>query len=151
MSITPGVPDSSTTPPAADHPPTNPVGRLRAYRILVFEDHDLNREVLQRRLMRKGYDVRSAADGLEGLSMAETFGPDLILMDLGLPEVDGWECLRRLRANSATRAIPIIVLTAHAFVGDRDRALAAGCDDFDTKPIDFARLLIKMQHLLPRD
>ena len=101
--------------------------------------------------MRQGYDVRSAADGLQGLSLADTFNPDLILMDLGLPEIDGWECLRRLRANDATRAIPIIVLTAHALVGDRDRALAAGCDDFDTKPIDFARLLIKMQHLLPHD
>jgi CheY-like chemotaxis protein len=119
-------------------------------RILVVEDNELNRDVLQRRLTAKGFEVRAAADGLQGLSDARSFSPDLILMDLGLPEIDGWECMRRLRADDTTRAIPIFVLTAHALVGDRERALAAGCDEFDTKPIDFARLLLKMQELLHR-
>ena len=137
--------------PASGCAAVSPTEHVRARRILVVEDHELSRDALQRRLRRSGYDVEVAADGPQGLSMAETSQPDLILMDLGLPGIDGWECLRRLRAHDATKTIPIIVLSAHAFVGDRDRALAAGCDDFDTKPIDFARLLIKMQHLLPHD
>ena len=117
-------------------------------RILIVEDNEMNRDVLSRKLMRGGYDVVMAVDGPEGLAMAQTETPDLILMDLGLPTMDGWECVRRLRANGATRPIPIIALTAHAMVGDRQVAIEAGCDDFDTKPIDFAGLLTKMHRLL---
>jgi CheY-like chemotaxis protein len=123
-------------------------GDSRNKRILLVEDNELNRDVLRRRLTTKGFDVRAAADGLQALADAQTFSPDVILMDLGLPEIDGWECMRRLKGNGATRAIPIFVLTAHALVGDRERALAAGCDAFDTKPIDFTRLLEKLQELL---
>lgn len=117
-------------------------------RILIVEDNEMNREVLSRKLARSGYEVLLAADGLQGIERAQTQAPDLILMDLGLPEIDGWECVQRLRADRATRPIPIIALTAHAMVGDRQRAIAAGCDDFDTKPIDFAGLLTKMNRLL---
>jgi two-component system, cell cycle response regulator DivK len=117
-------------------------------RILIVEDNEMNRDVLSRRLTRCGYDVLLAMDGAHGLAMARLHGPDLILMDLGMPEIDGWECTRRLKAETATRAIPIIALSAHAMVGDRQRALDAGCDEFDTKPIDFAALLSKMDRLL---
>src|SRR5436305_11671094 len=106
-------------------------------RILIVEDNELNRDVLSRRLVLRGYDVIVAVDGRQGLLLAERQQPDLILMDLGLPEIDGWECVRRLRANVATQSTPIVALTAHAMLGDRERALAAGCDEFDTKPIDF--------------
>ncbi len=116
----------------------------------MVEDHDLNREVLQRRLERKGFDVVAAADGPQALALAVSARPDVILMDLGLPVIDGWECIRRLRAQTSTQTVPIIVLTAHAMTGDREKALAAGCDDFDTKPIEFARLLTKIEHLLER-
>jgi two-component system cell cycle response regulator DivK len=117
-------------------------------RVLIVEDNEMNRDVLSRRLASRGYEVVLAADGPRGLSMARTHGPDLILMDLGLPEIDGWECTRRLKADEATRRIPIIALSAHAMVGDREKALDAGCDDFDTKPIDFSGLLQKMDRLL---
>jgi two-component system cell cycle response regulator DivK len=117
-------------------------------RILIVEDNDLNRDVLSRRLATRGYDVVQAADGHECLALAGNRQPDLILMDLGMPEVDGWECTRRLKSDPATSAIPIIALTAHAMRGDREKALAAGCDEFDTKPIDFGGLLKKMEHLL---
>jgi CheY-like chemotaxis protein len=117
-------------------------------RILIVEDNDLNRDVLQRRLTRRGYDVVVAGDGREGLGLARTSVPDLILMDLGLPVVDGWECVRRLRAQRETARVPVIALTAHAMIGDRERALEAGCDEFDTKPIDFVALLAKMDRLL---
>lgn len=120
-------------------------------RILIVEDNEMNRDVLSRRLTRSGYDVLLAPDGPAGLAMAVSRGPDLILMDLGLPEIDGWECTRRLKADAATRHIPIIALSAHAMVGDRQKALDAGCDDFDTKPIDFAGLLTKMDRLLVVD
>jgi two-component system cell cycle response regulator DivK len=123
---------------------------VKRKRILIVEDHELNRDALQRRLASRGFDVCCAADGLQGLSIAEALLPDLILMDLGLPEIDGWECIRRLRANAATRRVPIIVLTAHALVGDRELALSVGCDEFDTKPIDSARLLLKIRQLLER-
>jgi CheY-like chemotaxis protein len=119
-------------------------------RILIVDDNEMNRDVLSRRLRRKGYDVLLAPDGLEGLAAAQAGSPDLILMDLGLPELDGWECTRRLKADSATRQIPIIALSAHAMVGDREKALEAGCDEFDTKPIDFAGLLAKVDQLLDR-
>ena len=119
-------------------------------RILIVEDNELNRDVLSRRLAARGYDVLVAIDGSQGLALASACQPDLILMDLGLPEIDGWECVRRLRANAATQSIPVVALTAHAMTGDRERALEAGCDEFDTKPIDFAGLLIKMNRLLDR-
>jgi CheY-like chemotaxis protein len=119
-------------------------------RILIVEDNELNRDVLSRRLSARGYDVLVAIDGSQGLALASACQPDLILMDLGLPEIDGWECVRRLRANPATQSIPVVALTAHAMTGDRERALEAGCDEFDTKPIDFAGLLIKMNRLLDR-
>jgi CheY-like chemotaxis protein len=112
--------------------------------ILVVEDNEMNRDMLCRRLSRKGYSVLVAEDGVEGLSVARTENPDLIIMDLSLPRVDGWEASRRLKADATTSAIPIIALTAHAMSTDKDKALAAGCDDFDTKPIDFARLLQKI-------
>ncbi len=117
--------------------------------ILIVEDNEVNRDVLSRRLIRRGFRVVMAADGPQGLAMARTDAPDLILMDLGLPEIDGWECTRRLKADPRTRAIPVIALTAHAMLGERDRALAAGCDEFDTKPIDFPGLLLKIDALLP--
>jgi CheY-like chemotaxis protein len=117
-------------------------------RILIVEDNEMNRDVLSRRLARRGYDVILATDGPHGLAMAAMHGPDLILMDLGLPEIDGWECTRRLKADETTKHIPVIALTAHAMVGDRQRALEAGCDEFDTKPIDFVGLLNKMDRLL---
>ena len=117
-------------------------------RILMVEDNEMNRDALSRMLSIHGYDVTVAVDGPQGLELAAANPPDLILMDLGLPKIDGWECVRRLRLSLATRTIPIIALTAHAMVGDRERALNAGCDEFDTKPIDFAGLLEKMTRLL---
>lgn len=116
--------------------------------ILLVEDNELNRDMLMRRLQRKGYDVVFAVDGAEGVSMAGAAGPDIILLDMSLPVLDGWEVARRLKSAEATRAIPIIALTAHAMAGDRDRALEAGCDDYDTKPIDLLRLLDKVEALL---
>ena len=112
--------------------------------ILVVEDNEMNRDMLCRRLSRKGYSVLVAKDGLEGLLVAQTESPDVIIMDLSLPRVDGWEVSRRLKADAETSAIPIIALTAHAMSTDKEKALAAGCDDFDTKPIDFARPLQKI-------
>lgn len=114
--------------------------------ILVVEDNEMNRDMLCRRLSRKGYSVLVAQDGVEGLLVAQTESPDLIIMDLSLPRVDGWEVSRRLKADATTSAIPIIALTAHAMSTDKEKALAAGCDDFDTKPIDFARLLQKIDN-----
>jgi two-component system, cell cycle response regulator DivK len=117
-------------------------------RILIVEDNEMNRDVLSRRLRRHGYEVLIATAGLEGLRAASDARPDLILMDLGMPGIDGWECTKRLKAELVTSAIPIIALTAHAMTGDRQKALDAGCDDFDTKPIDFPGLLDKMNRLL---
>ena len=117
-------------------------------KILVVEDNELNRDMLSRRLERKGFEVVMAADGQQGVAMATSEGPDLILMDMDLPIIDGWEATRRVKAGEETRAIPVIALTAHAMVGDRDKAMAAGCDDYDTKPIDFPRLLGKIETLL---
>ncbi|HXT69597.1 MAG TPA: response regulator [Vicinamibacterales bacterium] len=117
-------------------------------RILIVEDNELNRDVLSRRLSARNFHVLIATHGREGLRFAETERPDLILMDLGMPEIDGWECARRLKASPTTRQIPIIALTAHAMRGERERALEAGCDEFDTKPIDFTGLLAKMERLL---
>jgi CheY-like chemotaxis protein len=104
--------------------------------------------MLSRRLERKGFEVVMAADGQEGVDLAASEGPDLILMDMDLPVIDGWEATRRVKSGEGTRGIPVIALTAHAMVGDRARAMAAGCDDYDTKPIDFPRLLGKIETLL---
>jgi len=117
-------------------------------RLLLVEDNEMNRDMLSRRLIRKGYEVELAADGQEGLSKAESSLPDLILMDMSLPVMDGWEASRRLKSESSTRAIPILALTAHAMAEDRERALDAGCDDYDTKPVDLPRLLRKIEKLL---
>ena len=116
--------------------------------ILIVEDNELNRDVLSRRLARRGFDVLIAFDGPQGIEMAQRHAPNLILLDLGLPQIDGWECARRLKADAATERIPIIALSAHAMLGDRQRALQAGCNDYDTKPIDFDGLLKKMERLL---
>ena len=116
--------------------------------ILVVEDNEPSRDVLARRLVRRGYRVAMAANGREGVAQAHAATPDLILMDLGLPVMDGWEATRQLKADARTRHIPIIVLSAHALVADRDKALAAGGDDFDTKPIRFEPLLAKIETLL---
>jgi CheY-like chemotaxis protein len=114
-------------------------------KILLVEDNEMNRDMLSRRLERKGYSVIIAVDGAIGVRMAETEQPDLILMDMSLPEVDGWEATRRLRAAPATRRIPIIALTAHAMSSDREKALEAGCDDYDSKPVELTRLLGKIE------
>ena len=119
-------------------------------RILLVEDNEMNRDMLSRRLARRGYEVLLAVDGEQGLAMACADAPALILMDMSLPVLDGWEATRRLKAAPATRGIPVIALTAHAMAGDRDKALAAGADDFDTKPIELDRLLAKIQALLNR-
>lgn len=118
------------------------------YRILLVEDNPMNRDMLTRRLVKRGFDVVTAEDGLQGVDIARRDLPDLVLMDMSLPGIDGWEATRRLKAADATRGIPVIALTAHAMADDRATALAAGCDDFDTKPVDFARLLDKMNALL---
>ena len=117
-------------------------------KILLVEDNDMSRDMLSRRLERKGYQVVIAVDGGEGVALAQRELPDLILMDLDLPVVDGWQAAQQLNAAPATQAIPIIALTAHAMSGDREKALQAGCDDYDTKPIEFVRLLEKIQGLL---
>ena len=117
-------------------------------KILLVEDNEMNRDMLSRRLERKGFQVVMAADGQQGVDMAVSEGPDLILMDMDLPIIDGWEATRRVKSGEGTRGIPVIALTAHAMVGDRDKAMAAGCDDYDTKPIDFPRLLGKIETLL---
>ncbi len=117
-------------------------------KILLVEDNELNRDMLSRRLVRRGYEVVMAGDGAEALVGAARERPDLILLDMSLPTMDGWEAARRLKADIALRAIPVIALTAHAMSGDRERAMDAGCDEFDTKPIEFERLLAKMASLL---
>ena len=117
-------------------------------KILLVEDNPDNRDMLSRRLARKGYEVAIAVDGGEGVAKALSEAPDLILMDMSLPVLDGWEATRRVKADPAGQAIPVIALTAHAMSGDRDDALSAGCDDYDTKPIDFPRLLGKIEALL---
>jgi CheY-like chemotaxis protein len=119
-------------------------------KILLVEDNEMNRDMLSRRLERRGYQVALAVDGLSGVQAAAAEAPDLVLMDMSLPVLDGWEATRRLKGDAATRHIPVIALTAHAMAGDRDRALEAGCDDYDTKPIDLPRLLEKSDALLAR-
>ena len=117
-------------------------------KILLVEDNEMNRDMLSRRLERKGYEIVMAVDGGQGVEMATSQNPDLILMDMSLPVLDGWEATRQIKANDALKAIPIIALTAHAMAGDRDKALEAGCDDYDTKPIELPRLLEKIETLL---
>jgi two-component system cell cycle response regulator DivK len=117
-------------------------------RILLVEDDEMNRDMLSRRLIKREFDVRIAVDGEQGVRMARSESPDLILMDMSLPGIDGWTATRQLKAEAETRDIPIIALTAHAMAGDREKALEAGCNDFDTKPVDLARLLSKMHVLL---
>ncbi|HEY5903247.1 MAG TPA: response regulator, partial [Anaerolineales bacterium] len=112
------------------------------------EDNEMNRDMLSRRLQRKGYEVLIALDGEEGVKVAVAERPDLILMDMSLPVVDGWEATRRIKGLPQTASIPVIALTAHVMTGDRDKALEAGCDDYDSKPVEFERLLGKMQALL---
>ena len=119
-------------------------------RILLVEDNEMNRDMLSRRLAKRGYEVALALDGFQGIEMARRDAPDLIIMDMSLPGVDGWEITRRIRADEGLRRLPIIALTAHAMAGDREKALAAGCDDYDTKPVDFARLTAKIAALLAR-
>jgi two-component system cell cycle response regulator DivK len=118
-------------------------------KILLVEDNEMNRDMLSRRLLRNGYEVIMAVNGQEGLDLAASENPDLILMDMSLPVLDGWDATRRLKADPATAKIPVIALTAHAMESDREQAFAAGCDDFDTKPIELPRLLEKMKALMP--
>lgn len=120
-------------------------------RILLVEDNEMNRDMLSRRLERKGYEVEMAVDGREGVEKAQSGSYDLVLMDMSLPEIDGWEATRQLRQADATKALPIIALTAHAMAGDREKAMEAGCDDYDTKPIELPRLLGKIEALLERN
>ena len=117
-------------------------------KILLVEDNEMNRDMLTRRLERKGFEVVIAVNGQAGVDMASSANPDIILMDLSLPVMDGWEATRRLKADSATQSIPVIALTAHAMSGDEVKARAAGCDDYDTKPVNFNRLLEKIGNLL---
>ena len=119
-------------------------------RILLVEDNEMNRDMLSRRLERRGYEIVMALDGEQGVEMAQSAKPDLILMDMSLPAMDGWEATRRIRASVATKSVPIIALTAHAMSDDREKALAAGCDDYDTKPVDLERLLPKIEVLLKK-
>ena len=119
-------------------------------KILLVEDNEMNRDMLSRRLIRKGFDVVMAVDGEQAVSLAQRELPDLILMDMSLPVIDGWEATRRVKAADTTSRIPIIALTAHAMAGDREKTLNAGCDDYDTKPIEMPRLLEKIEALLRR-
>ena len=119
-------------------------------KILLIEDNEMNRDMLSRRLIRKGYEVGIAVEGLLGVEMAATGDYDLVLMDMGLPDIDGWEATRQIRAHPEVGTIPIIALTAHAMAGDREKALEAGCDDYDTKPIELPRLLGKIESQLEK-
>ena len=120
-------------------------------KILLIEDNEMNHDMLSRRLTRRGFQVVIAVDGAQGVALALAESPDLILMDMSLPVMDGWEATQRLKTTSETQAIPIIALTAHAMAGDREKAIAAGCDDYDTKPIEFNRLFGKIQLLLGQE
>jgi two-component system, cell cycle response regulator DivK len=117
-------------------------------KILLVEDNEMNRDMLSRRLTRNGYEVSIATDGQQGVDMALSERPDIILMDMSLPVIDGWEATRRIKTNNATRGVPVIALTAHAMAGDREKAMEVGCDDYDTKPVELARLLGKIAALL---
>ena len=118
-------------------------------KILLVEDQEMNRDMLSRRLKKRGYDVEIAVDGAEGLEKAKSTSPDLILMDMSLPVIDGWEATRRLKADDETKAVPVIALTAHAMSTDREKAMDAGCDAYETKPVELPRLLEAIEKLLP--
>jgi CheY-like chemotaxis protein len=120
-------------------------------KILLVEDNEMNRDMLSRRLLKQGFEMVMAVDGEQAIDLARSEAPDLILMDISLPGLDGWEATRRLKAMPETRSIPIIALTAHAMAGDREKSLAAGCNDYDTKPIDFRRLVEKIQGSLDKE
>ncbi|MGB3511145.1 MAG: response regulator [Microcoleaceae cyanobacterium] len=120
-------------------------------KILLVEDNEMNRDMLSRRLMRKGFEVVIAVDGAEGVEMSTSKTPDLILMDMSLPVLDGWQATKKIKASSQTRHIPVIAMTAHAMAGDREKCLAVGCDDYDTKPVEFPRLLNKIKNLLSKE
>src|SRR6201987_5417770 len=117
-------------------------------RVLLVEDNEMNRDMLSRRLIRRGFQVVFAMDGQQGVDLARSERPDIILMDMSLPVIDGWEATRRVKADDLTRAVPVIGLTAHAMAGDREKAIEAGCDDYDTKPVELPRLLQKIEALL---
>jgi two-component system cell cycle response regulator DivK len=117
-------------------------------KVLLVEDNEMNRDMLSRRLMKRGYEVVMAIDGQQGIDLAASEKPDLILLDMSLPVVDGWEAAQKIKANPASQNVPLVALTAHAMASDRERALSAGCDDFDTKPVELPRLLGKMEALL---
>jgi CheY-like chemotaxis protein len=119
-------------------------------KILLVEDNEMNRDMLSRRLMRRGYEVVVAEDGAAGVEIVRSEAPDLVLMDMSLPVMDGWEATRQIKADERTRSIPVIALTAHAMAGDEERALAAGCDAYETKPVELNRLLTKMESLLAK-
>ena len=119
-------------------------------KILLVEDNEMNRDMLSRRLIRSGYEVALAVDGAQGVAMAASESPDIVLMDMSLPVLDGWEATRRLKADPAMRSLPVIALTAHAMAGDEKKAREAGCDDFDTKPVEYTRLLSKIEGLLQK-
>lgn len=119
-------------------------------KVLIVEDNELNRDMLSRRLMRQGYEVIMALDGEQGIEMAKTEVPDIILMDMSLPKMDGWEATQKIKGENATKHIPVIALTAHAMAEDRDKALRAGCDDYDTKPVELPRLLSKIEAQLKK-
>jgi two-component system cell cycle response regulator DivK len=117
-------------------------------KVLLVEDNEMNRDMLSRRLIRRGFEVIFAADGQQGVDLAKSERPDIILMDMSLPVIDGWEATRRVKADDATKSVPVIGLTAHAMSGDREKAIEAGCDDYDTKPVELERLIGKMEKLL---
>ena len=117
-------------------------------KILLVEDNEMNRDMLSRRLTRRGFEVVFAMDGQQGIDFARSEQPDIILMDMGLPVVDGWEATRRVKADAATRSVPVIGLTAHAMSGDREKTIEAGCDDYDTKPVEIDRLIRKIERLI---
>src|SRR5262249_55821035 len=117
-------------------------------KVLLVEDNEINRDMLSRRLVRRGFEVIFAVDGQQGIDLAKSERPDIILMDMSLPVVDGWEAARRVKADDATRGVPVIGLTAHAMAGDREKAIEAGCDDYDTKPVELERLISKIEKLL---
>ena len=117
-------------------------------KVLLVEDNEMNRDMLSRRLIRRGFEVIFAVDGQQGVDLARSQRPDIILMDMSLPVIDGWEATRQVKSDDATRGVPVIGLTAHAMSGDRERAMEAGCDDYDTKPVELDRLIGKIEHLL---
>jgi two-component system, cell cycle response regulator DivK len=117
-------------------------------KVLLVEDNEMNRDMLSRRLIRRGFEVIFAVDGQQGVDLAKSQRPDIILMDMSLPVIDGWEATRRVKSDDATRAVPVIGLTAHAMSGDREKAMEAGCDDYDTKPVELERLIGKIEKLL---